>query len=561
MIAALHSPLLMHPLQRWQWIAIFLTLMAAAVLIFARLSTYALWDDEANTALIGQSVWRTGDTVAKIGDNIIAFRGGGDLVNLRTRYIPPGQFYLAAPFVGLAHGPNTFLARFPFAVLGLGAVALMLLFLKLATDDPVMWLVACIAIVSNVSLILYVRQSRYYAMAICATVAMVMLYQFWNGRWWQVTLFVLSSLILLSSNYLNFAALYGCLLIDYLIWGRKRIRVSFKQLIGLIVPQLIVGAVIVGIWDPIGKEVTGVTERETLAQKLTLRWWNIRDINMAEFCSIPLLIVGVVIYFVTPREKRNSLLVRGPLALVIYNVVVTAASPQRLKSSYVADVRYLAPTIPIALAASVVAVAALSRRRLWLAAILAILAFATNLTHGGTYGSFGMRDPATVHVDGFSSAIASYIGELIHPAHDPYTPTARWILQNVPPGASIWCVPEYTEYPLMYYAPQYIYAWQLAWPPQEQFKDLPRIHFRGQMPPDYIIAFGPVRQQVVAKLTGPANIRYVLAARINTYYRDRYRPELFWHVFETKPVTDPETQQIYIYRLEQAQPDNSLLHL
>src|SRR5947208_1660992 len=110
----------MPPVQRWQWIAIVLTLAAAATLIFARLGTYALWDDEANTALIGESVWRTGDTVAKIGQNIVAFRGGGDLVDLRTRYIPPGQFYLVAPFVGLSSRPSTFLARFPFAMVGLG---------------------------------------------------------------------------------------------------------------------------------------------------------------------------------------------------------------------------------------------------------------------------------------------------------------------------------------------------------------------------------------------------------------------------------------------------------
>src|SRR2546423_181940 len=127
----------------WQWLAFIATLTVAAMLLFVRLGHYPLWDDEANTALIGQSVWRTGDTVAKIGQNIVAFRGGGDLENLRTRYIPPGQFYLAAPFVGALarYQPNTFLARLPFAVFGLLAVALMLLFLKRTTDDPIIWLI------------------------------------------------------------------------------------------------------------------------------------------------------------------------------------------------------------------------------------------------------------------------------------------------------------------------------------------------------------------------------------------------------------------------------------
>jgi hypothetical protein len=48
----------------------------ALVLLFARLGTYALWDDEANTALFGQSVWETGDTVALRDHNVVAFRNG-----------------------------------------------------------------------------------------------------------------------------------------------------------------------------------------------------------------------------------------------------------------------------------------------------------------------------------------------------------------------------------------------------------------------------------------------------------------------------------------------------
>src|SRR6266852_1011387 len=51
----------------------------AAVLIFARLGHYALWDDEASTALAAIGVWRTGDTVAVIDHNIVAFHLGEEL--------------------------------------------------------------------------------------------------------------------------------------------------------------------------------------------------------------------------------------------------------------------------------------------------------------------------------------------------------------------------------------------------------------------------------------------------------------------------------------------------
>ena len=41
-----------------------------ALLLFARLGTYYLWDDEANTSLFGLGVWRTGDTSAVIDHNV-----------------------------------------------------------------------------------------------------------------------------------------------------------------------------------------------------------------------------------------------------------------------------------------------------------------------------------------------------------------------------------------------------------------------------------------------------------------------------------------------------------
>ena len=92
------------------------TLVTSAILLFARLGHYALWDDEANTALIGQGVWRTGDTSAVVGHNVVAYHNGAELENLKERYMPPLQYYIAAPFVG-PNDPSSFLARLPFAFL------------------------------------------------------------------------------------------------------------------------------------------------------------------------------------------------------------------------------------------------------------------------------------------------------------------------------------------------------------------------------------------------------------------------------------------------------------
>ena len=95
-------------------LGVFLT---AAILLFARLGYYALWDDEAVTALIGLGIWRTGDTTAVVGDNVLGYDNGSLLVGLRERHRPPLGFYLAAPSLGLL-GSTAWAARLPFALCG-----------------------------------------------------------------------------------------------------------------------------------------------------------------------------------------------------------------------------------------------------------------------------------------------------------------------------------------------------------------------------------------------------------------------------------------------------------
>src|SRR5471032_3372273 len=72
-------------------------LAASAVLLFARLGHYALWDDEAITAITARAVWQTGDTSVRVDDhNLLVYRNGLLVRNFKDRYTPPLQFYVIA---------------------------------------------------------------------------------------------------------------------------------------------------------------------------------------------------------------------------------------------------------------------------------------------------------------------------------------------------------------------------------------------------------------------------------------------------------------------------------
>jgi hypothetical protein len=512
-----------------------IVLAGSLFLLFASLGHHALWDDEATTAMVAKRVWQTGDTSAVVGRNLIAFRGGAELHNLKIRYLPPLQYYVAAPFVGIL-GDNATAARTPFAICGLLCVGLMLWWLAKEHVPSLAWLLTGMAILGNVSLFLYFRQCRYYGLAILTSVAVAYVYLHWSGRRGGLIVMAILSLCLLASNYVNYLALYCCLALDYAIWGRHRRSWRPADWLILFVPQVILGSAIVYVWNPLGKSVVDSSTGHWLADRLTLLWWNLRDLNRCEFGVGLLLLVAPLIYLLT----RKTWPLRAWMALIVYIVAVSLVSPQPVSGNAVADVRYLVPIIPLCVAIGVMVLLEVSRRLPWVAVPLGLVAFGTNLLHGTWAFGTPLR-----------STVAAFVGELKSNAEDPYTVAARWINANVPEGKSIRVLPEHMTYPLMFHAPRAVYAWQLAYPPERRFKGLDPIHFQGVIPPDYLVVFGPSVVDVL-KNGLPSHVRqdggYALAARLNAFWLDLYRPELIQRSFEPVTQFDPNTEGVYIFR-------------
>lgn len=537
-------------------------LAGASFFLFTRLGHAALWDDEANTALFALSVWRTGDTSALLDGNLVAHYSGAELVDLRNRYIPPLANYVSAPFVGLV-GRTALAARLPFAVCGLLTVSVMLLWLWRDNPGGGTWWLMGAGILGNVSLMLYARQCRYYALAMLATTALAYLYCHRGERKRTMVLMAAVSLLLLGANYMSFAAAYVCLAVDYLLWGRKRRRLTLRGAAVLFVPQVVLGGLLVAVYNPIGKDIFGYQSQWWLLDRAKLLWWNVRELNGCELGVGVLIAAAPLLYFAT-RDRR---LLRAPAAIAVYILTVALLSPQPLEPLLsVAFVRYLAPLIPLCILTGVLsirAVVALLERRARLergvsvaaGILLGAAAFGTNMLHGGPLAgadeSTGFSRP--IAEGRFRSTVLEFTAELIRPAPSTYRAAAGWIGRNVPERRSVWVVPGYATYPLMFHAPNALYAWQLNsnMPPDKagQFEHLPRIHFMGSLPPDYVVVFGPAVQQVrhLMRQWQTQGIRYRQVRRIEGYWYDLSRPELFWHAFGPIEEFDRNTEGVYIF--------------
>ena len=515
----------------------------SAGLLFYDLGHYPLWCDEADNALFGKAIARTGDLTAMLDHNINANRHGECLKNLRGRYQPPLPYYVSAPFVG-ATGRGSFWPRMPFAVCGLACVALMLYWMSRSQLPAITWGVLSLGLLGNVSFFLFCRQCRYYSLATLFSLAIVYFYLYRNGKSWKLAALTVVSILLCATHYLAYAGLYGALCCDYLLFVRRRQPFTPRQLFWVLAPQVTIGLIMFWIYNPLNSSAVPVhAGRNLLLDKLTLMWWNLRDLNSCEFGVGVLMLAAGALYWL----DKNVWLLRALLAILSYAIVVAIGSPQPVFMTHASDIRYLAALIPLCIFLTGLSVLTLTRYMSFIAIPLAIVAFETNI----------LNHPLTP--DKWRSSICQWIDELKTARTTSIQQAVDWINENVQPGQSVWVFPDYFTYPLMYHAPHALYAWQLLLPVQEQFKDLPMIHFVGGDPPDYIVAFGRREEveQVLDFLQQRRNVVYDMASSIDSYWDEMTRPELFWRSFKPKVDYNPDIDGVYILRrrgLQQKSP-------
>jgi hypothetical protein len=503
--------------------------------LFLNLGRYALWDDESVSALVALGVQRTGDTSVILDHNIVAYRSGLLVRDGKDRSTPPLSTYLTATAFSVI-GVSAFAARLPSACFGLATVALLIWYCRnFSLKTQVIFF---LGILGNVSLFLFCRQARYYATGLFLSTATVCIYLRWRGSWQGALAMATLGVCLFATNYLAYAALSLCLVVDWFIWKRSEILWNTKNALALFLPQMIVIPLIASIWNPFGTGFGDYVAQNSLLDRALLFFWNLRDLNSAEFLVGPLVLFGSFLAW----KKRDEILMRMIVALLCYVGFVSLVSPQTLSNTSVADVRYLVPVIPLGIAICTIVILQLTVGYRWLGIALALLAFETNIINGGPFLYSGAR-----------STIAEFSREISSPIEEPYTPVSEWIRKNVQKGESVAVFPDYMVYPLMFRVVHPVYAWQLKTGEKFPFEDVDDIHFEGRIPPDYFVLFGPIVADFLkaSKHWESKGWHYKHIATINTFWKDLYRPELFWRTFRKVDQFDPDWEAVQIFRLNQ----------
>ncbi len=522
------------PSRRPQALILIGTWLIAAWMLFAGLGHYALWDDESYGALMAKSILATGDTKAQIGHNLLAYRDGLVLHNLRTEGEAPFVPYLVAPFLAV-FGETAFAARLPLALLGFGTVTLMLWWVWTVRAGAVSTGVFALALLGNTSFYLYSRNCRYYAVTMACFTLVAWLHLHRKGRWWEPWAMGATGAALLLSHYTLFICLCACLLVDTLFWERNRRPYPWRELAQAAVLPFLAGLAVIAWWNPLR---TGIGKRlvvDSLLQKLTLFGWHWRDMDRSEMLVAPVLAAAVVL----ACFPRFRWLRRGVVALFVYSVVLTALSIQTVTDTTLSDIRYFAGALPLIIAIQAYTVAQGAGVLGWRNVGILVLAGALFLTNLANGIGWPMKH--------YRSTPVAFANEVKGNFDEPYTALAEWINTHVKEGQTINIQPLYMAYPLMYHAPHALYAWQISPKKRAQFPELGDIHFSGNIPPDFFIINAPSVGKLIENLERWQRATYRVRAILPIYWRDHYRPEVFVRTFIPIPVQDPKLLGIYIF--------------
>lgn len=136
--------------------------LVSAFLLLWNLGDQRLWDDEAQTALISQTILDHGLPLGHDGMNSFSQELGAEFgADHVYKWHPWLPFYLLATFFRL-FGVSTFTARLPFALLGIGCPVLVYFLAAALFERRHVAIAAAALLAFSVPFLLLAKQCRYY---------------------------------------------------------------------------------------------------------------------------------------------------------------------------------------------------------------------------------------------------------------------------------------------------------------------------------------------------------------------------------------------------------------
>jgi 4-amino-4-deoxy-L-arabinose transferase-like glycosyltransferase len=430
-----------------------------------------LWQDEAQTALLGRSVLIHGvPMVGEGADSLSAVLGKDAGIGGVYFQIAWLQAYVEAASLGL-FGESSWSARFPFAIAGWLCIPLTAWAMRVAGSTVLAARIAALSIACSVPFIIVSRQARYYALTAAIVLATIGTYAAFiravrspERRAAAVPAFAFAtaaSLLVVSFDITAIGVL-AAIACHWLLTTRAREwRWSPSFWMAWTIP-----CVLLAVWLAASLTATSRTENAGLtAIPGRLRYttfYYLGQIN-AHIVPLPVLLLLLLPWRVSANkradevdESRRAVVLLAAVALG--GLAGTVLSPHRF-------FRYIVPVFPVVLALSAIGIATMwtlgPRMRIAAAILLAALV-STNVlfvwSHAALGGVARASGMVTVRERQFQARvpIADLISELRDPPRGPVTAVIAYLQQHAGPRDVV--VAAYGDLPLKFHTQLRVYG-------------------------------------------------------------------------------------------------------
>ena len=531
-------------------------LAVAAYLCLVNLDYAALWHDEAPAALIGRNLLQRGDITGWDGRNLVGGTNGRTLNEDLRDVLPPLTYVFNAAGMTV-FGVNETGARIVPALIGILSLGLLYLLLRqhLARHPRLILFILLFAAWSP-QLLLYFRQSRYYAFMACGVIAAFYLYERWwrTGKTRHLAALTLVAALAFFNHYAGGAATMLALAAWHLLFRAR--ETTPRQWLALAAGGFVVvalGTAYLAWVGVIGGErsgfhaytgVVGLPEYQGTIPPILLRLGiYTRDLFAVDWISWPVLLwFAGMLAFIAVRHRRGRRTARnrrqvgdtlpvaaaGRVVLIgaLFALFSAALSVQPVWVVPYADLRYYMGALPLLLAMKGLFVEWAWRRwRIAGGTALAVLLFSSA-------GAWPVN--MTMLLTG-ERTLGLHLFQFVREIHRPYRDSMRVVSDHLL---------EHAEQDDLVYVPGFADREALTFTtghrvlfccvldeesplPRETVEALgARLSVDGTIP-DWIVVFGKLRDEYWDRVRG----RYVIAAQPDVYYYPTQRPEINLHAF------------------------------
>ena len=548
--------------------------LVATYLCLVNLDYAALWHDEGAPAFIGKNLLERGDIVAWDGRNLVGGTNGRSVNDELRDVWPPLMYVLNA--VGFAvFGFNEIGARVMHALVGILSLGLFWLLLRQhVPNHPRLLCFLFLFVAWSPQLLLYFRQSRYYAFMVLGVVAGFYLYErYWRTRnnLWLAALTLVATLSFFN-HYAGGAATMLALAAWHLLFrARETTRHEWLKFAacGSIVGGL--GLTYLVFMGTIGGErsgflafsgVTGLGEYQGTTPLVLLRVWiYTRELFTADWISWPVLLWFVCVLYRVRKKRRAGPVDRprwdrrvkpkrpaanmmpdhdlpvtavGKIVLVgaLFTLFSAVFSQQAVWAHGIADLRYYVGALPLLLVMKGLFTEWVWRKSKTAGAVaLAVLLFSS-----AGAAPFNVRLPFTGE-----PTLGLHLFQFVHEIHQPYRDSIReisdYLMQHAEQDDLVY-VPGFADREVLtFHVGQRVLFCCIL----NQDSPLPRARIEEMgsylsvegIRPDWIVLFGPLSKEYWERV----RTRYAVAAQLDVHPYPTQRPEINFHAFEPLPAT------------------------